>query len=111
MQADQGPVILGSLQVETTDPPGAGVGHEQADFQVTDHRSDLFSAGVVLAHLLVGRNVFNAMVLPALALEARHDVDGVTGLQRHDRLLDVALQRPEALERLELALPHECFRR
>ena len=34
MQADQGPVILGSLQVETTDPPGAGVGHEQADFQV-----------------------------------------------------------------------------
>jgi serine/threonine-protein kinase len=31
---------------------------EQADFQVTDKRSDLFSAGVVLAHLLLGRNVF-----------------------------------------------------
>jgi eukaryotic-like serine/threonine-protein kinase len=31
---------------------------EQADFQVTDRRSDLFSAGVVLAHLLLGRNVF-----------------------------------------------------
>ena len=31
---------------------------EQADFQVTDKRSDLFSAGVVLAHLLLGRNMF-----------------------------------------------------
>jgi serine/threonine protein kinase len=31
---------------------------EQADFQITDKRSDLFSAGVVLAHLLLGRNVF-----------------------------------------------------
>lgn len=31
---------------------------EQADFKVTDKRSDLFSAGVVLAHLLLGRNLF-----------------------------------------------------
>jgi serine/threonine-protein kinase len=31
---------------------------EQADFQITDQRSDLFSAGVVLAHLLLGKNVF-----------------------------------------------------
>lgn len=31
---------------------------EQANFQVTDRRSDLFSAGVVLAHLLLGRNIF-----------------------------------------------------
>src|SRR5208337_849729 len=31
---------------------------EQADFQVTDKRSDLFSAGVVLANLLLGKNVF-----------------------------------------------------
>ena len=31
---------------------------EQADFQITDRRSDLFSLGVVLAHLLLGRNVF-----------------------------------------------------
>jgi serine/threonine-protein kinase len=31
---------------------------EQADFQVTDKRSDLFSAGVVLAHLLLGYNIF-----------------------------------------------------
>jgi len=31
---------------------------EQADFQITDKRSDLFSAGVVLAVLLLGRNIF-----------------------------------------------------
>jgi serine/threonine-protein kinase len=31
---------------------------EQANFQVTDRRSDLFSLGVVLATLLLGRNVF-----------------------------------------------------
>jgi serine/threonine protein kinase len=31
---------------------------EQANFQVTDRRSDLFSAGVVLAHLLLGKNIF-----------------------------------------------------
>jgi eukaryotic-like serine/threonine-protein kinase len=33
---------------------------EQADFQITDKRSDLFSAGVVLAHLLLGKNIFKA---------------------------------------------------
>src|SRR5512136_1183786 len=31
---------------------------EQADFQITDKRSDIFSVGVVLGHLLLGRNVF-----------------------------------------------------
>jgi eukaryotic-like serine/threonine-protein kinase len=31
---------------------------EQADFQITDKRSDLFSAGVVLANLVLGHNIF-----------------------------------------------------
>jgi eukaryotic-like serine/threonine-protein kinase len=31
---------------------------EQADFQITDKRSDLFSTGVVLANLLLGYNIF-----------------------------------------------------
>ena len=31
---------------------------EQADFQITDKRSDLFSAGVVLGYLILGRNIF-----------------------------------------------------
>src|ERR1041385_8934190 len=34
---------------------------EQANFQKTDKRSDLFSAGVVLSHLLLGRNIFKGM--------------------------------------------------
>jgi serine/threonine-protein kinase len=33
---------------------------EQADFQITDKRSDIFSAGVVLAHLVLGNNIFKA---------------------------------------------------
>src|SRR3954468_6537051 len=31
---------------------------EQADFQITDKRSDLFSTGIVLTHLLLGQNPF-----------------------------------------------------
>jgi serine/threonine-protein kinase len=48
---------------------------EQADFQVTDKRSDLFSAGVVLAHLLLGRNVFK----------------GVTAEESRERILKMAI--------------------
>lgn len=33
---------------------------EQANFQITDKRSDIFSVGVVLQALLLGRNVFKA---------------------------------------------------
>jgi serine/threonine protein kinase len=33
---------------------------EQADFQITDKRSDIFSAGVVLSSLLLGHNPFKA---------------------------------------------------
>ena len=43
---------------------------EQADFQVTDKRSDIFSAGVVLAHLLLGRNIFKG----ATAEESRNRI-------------------------------------
>ncbi|HAB16259.1 MAG TPA: serine/threonine protein kinase, partial [Verrucomicrobiales bacterium] len=31
---------------------------EQADFQITDQRSDLFSAGIVLSQLLAHQNIF-----------------------------------------------------
>ena len=34
---------------------------EQANFQITDKRSDLFSAGVVLAHLLLAKNIFKGL--------------------------------------------------
>jgi serine/threonine protein kinase len=43
---------------------------EQADFQITDKRSDIFSAGVVLAHLLLGKNIFKAPT----AEESRHRI-------------------------------------
>jgi serine/threonine-protein kinase len=43
---------------------------EQADFQITDKRSDLFSAGVVLANLILGYNIFKG----ATAEESRQRV-------------------------------------
>jgi len=43
---------------------------EQADFQVTDKRSDVFSVGVVLANLLLGRNIFKG----ATAEESRNRI-------------------------------------
>jgi len=43
---------------------------EQADFKVTDKRSDIFSAGVVLGHLLLGKNIFKA----ATAEESRQRI-------------------------------------
>src|SRR6201986_1342578 len=46
---------------------------EQANFQITDKRSDLFSAGVVLAHLLLGRNIFKAQT----AEESRQRIIGL----------------------------------
>ncbi len=46
---------------------------EQASFQITDKRSDIFSAGVVLAHLLLGRNVFKG----ATAEESRGRMIGM----------------------------------
>ncbi len=43
---------------------------EQADFQITDQRSDLFSTGVVLSNLLLGRNLFKGDT----AEESRHRI-------------------------------------
>ena len=43
---------------------------EQANFQITDKRSDLFSAGVVLAHLLLGQEHFQG----ATAEESRQRI-------------------------------------
>lgn len=43
---------------------------EQADFKITDKRSDLFSVGVVLANLLLGYNIFKG----ATADESRNRI-------------------------------------
>ena len=68
---------------------------EQANFQITDKRSDLFSAGVVLAHLLLGKNIFKG----SSAEESRQRVmsmeipDFRTLDERVDERLNEILQR------------------
>jgi len=68
---------------------------EQADFQITDKRSDLFSAGVVLANLILGYNIFKG----ATAEESRQRVlkhsipDFRTLDNRVDERLNNILQR------------------
>jgi serine/threonine-protein kinase len=68
---------------------------EQADFQITDKRSDLFSAGVVLANLILGHNIFKG----ATAEESRQRIlkqaipDFRTLDNRVDERLNGILQR------------------
>jgi serine/threonine-protein kinase len=49
LQDNEGEVVAGKADYMSP---------EQSSFQITDKRSDLFSAGVVLAHLLLGHNIF-----------------------------------------------------
>ena len=49
LQDNEGEVVAGKADFMSP---------EQANFQITDRRSDIFSAGVVLANLLLGRNIF-----------------------------------------------------
>src|SRR5437868_12357325 len=68
---------------------------EQANFQITDKRSDLFSAGVVLAHLVLGKNIFKGQTPE----ESRHRMmtlaipDFRTMDSRVDERLNEILQR------------------
>jgi len=52
LQDNEGEVVAGKADYMSP---------EQADFQVTDKRSDLFSVGVVLARLLLGHNIFKGV--------------------------------------------------
>jgi len=49
LQDNEGEVVAGKADYMSP---------EQADFQITDKRSDIFSTGVVLAQMLLGRNIF-----------------------------------------------------
>ncbi len=51
LQDNEGEVVAGKADYMSP---------EQADFKITDKRSDLFSTGVVLGHLLLGHNIFKA---------------------------------------------------
>lgn len=68
---------------------------EQADFQVTDHRSDLFSTGIVLSQLLTNQNIFR----------------GVTPEESRERVLTLAIPDfAQMLPEIEPAL-NEILRR
>ncbi|MEY4387360.1 MAG: hypothetical protein RLY20_2643 [Verrucomicrobiota bacterium] len=77
---------------------------EQADFKITDKRSDLFSAGVVLAHLLLGRNIFKGET----AEESRSRImnTAIPDFRALDSRIDDALN-----EILQKALSHDLEKR
>ena len=68
---------------------------EQADFQITDKRSDIFSVGVVLGNLILGHNIFKGPT----AEESRQRIlkqvipDFRTLDSRVDEKLNIILQR------------------
>lgn len=59
LPANEGDVVAGKADYMSP---------EQANFQITDHRSDIFSTGIVLARLLLGRNVFHG-ITPEASME------------------------------------------
>jgi serine/threonine protein kinase len=68
---------------------------EQANFQITDKRSDLFSAGVVLAHLLLGKNIFKGQTAEESRQRVmKHPIPDFRALdERIDEPLNKILQR------------------
>jgi serine/threonine protein kinase len=68
---------------------------EQADFKITDKRSDLFSVGVVLGHLLLGKNIFKgANVEESRERVMKMDIPDFRKLdKRLDDKLNTILQR------------------
>lgn len=86
LQQEEGEVVVGKADYMSP---------EQADFRITDGRSDIFSAGVVLAHLLLGTNIFHGDTPEASreriltqTIPKFSDIDG-----RIDSRLDGILQR------------------
>src|SRR4029079_56353 len=86
---------------------------EQANFQITDRRSDIFSSGVVLTHLLLSRNIFKGenpeesrkriMTLPIpdfRTLDSRID-DRLNGILQRALARDLEKRYPNADEYLE----------
>ena len=78
---------------------------EQADFQITDKRSDLFSTGVVLAHLLLGRNIFKGET----ADESRQRILNmdIPDFRKHDSRIDDKLN--ELLQRCLVRDPAQRY--
>src|SRR5271156_6626553 len=66
LQDNEGEVVAGKADFMSP---------EQADFQITDKRSDIFSTGVVLANHLLGHNIFK----------------GATAEESRDRIMTMAI--------------------
>ena len=74
LQDNEGEVVAGKADYMSP---------EQASFKITDKRSDIFSAGVVLGHLLLGYNIFK----------------GATPEESRDRIMTLALPDFRTLDR------------
>src|SRR5271154_2422641 len=77
---------------------------EQADFQITDKRSDIFSVGVVLQFLLLGKNLFKG----ATAEESRERIMNmeIPDFCKHDARIDGPLN-----DILQRCLAHDAAQR
>ena len=77
---------------------------EQALGKTVDHRSDLYSAGVVFFEMLTGRKPFKAETAPALVYQHVHaDIPQLPGkLQRYQPLIEMLLAK-NAAERFSSA--------
>jgi len=95
LQDNEGEVVAGKADYMSP---------EQADFKITDRRSDIFSTGVVLAHLLLGYNIFKG----ATAEESRNRI--MTQAIPDFRELDKRIDEPLNLI-LQRTLAHEVGER
>src|SRR5580658_1049403 len=77
LQDNEGEVVAGKADYMSP---------EQADFKITDKRSDIFSTGVVLAHLLLGYNIFKG----ATAEESRNRImtQAIPDFRQLDKRID-----------------------
>lgn len=97
---------------------------EQADFQKTDRRSDLFSTGIVLAQLLLGYNLFKgktpdesrqrvlSLPVPDFRLLDRRINDRLNGILQRALARDLAKRCPDAdtmLYELEHFIYHKGY--
>jgi eukaryotic-like serine/threonine-protein kinase len=95
LQDNEGEVVAGKADYMSP---------EQADFKITDRRSDIFSTGVVLAHLLLGYNIFKG----ATAEESRNRImtQAIPDFRELDKRIDNSLN-----EILQRTLAHDVAER
>src|SRR5437879_12737309 len=95
---------------------------EQADFQIPDKPSDIFSAGVVLPHLLLGYNIFKGpspdesrdrimnLVIPDFRIEDKRIDDRLNQILHRCLVRDLSQRYPSADELL-YDLEHSIYHR